>query len=1085
MNVEMYDILKIGDFRFPGGTSTAIEAEIRALSDAGYKVGLLQKDARTLKQQRPVHPAITEQIDKKNAFLVDPATTSRVEAKLVLIHNPFVFEDLPQGPFPKVVADTKIMVAHQPIRDSNGVLYFDVEKVHENAESVVGEGLIWAPISAVSRENMIAEDFRFPIADCDWTNLIFVEDWKVERSGVLGTKPIIGRHSRPDWAKWPATREDMLKIYPDAEDIDIRLLGVGDGLQDLMQGTYPENWETFEFGEIPPRQFLEGIDFFVYFHHPDWVEGFGRTIAEAAAAGAVVILPEYLRQTFGEAALYRRPEDVIDTVKELHQDPYRFMLQSGLGQHMINNLYGPEKYLERIGKYLGHAEFTSDDIDSGSDPVVLEDVSVDVTHIGDFRSCREEIWRIVNDVKIQWENGYKSALIHHPTKTRGDLRIVNPDVQALVEKSMALPVNPETPNVRTKLLTIHQPLSLFEGAGDESYIVGPRVIADKTAVILDRMASSRAIRKRDALLKTIYGRNIIWYGTTAEIRAALQAVPSITVDAQLWTVSISFRDWKDPSTNGRLLPIVGRVSLGEEGQWPTSENLDGSLPVSGEVSSRLLGMTNIKNGPRTCFLDARETFKAQDIMATRFIENLDFMSYYPGYGDFEIPVHAIAYAMCQGVPAILDGRLQNIFGRGPKYMPPARVEGYVTELFAEKEEYARVASEQARIARKNFGPAIHLARLNKLVGTSGQTRVRDRQSNKRTRVLFVSSNGVGVGHLTRLLAIARRMGPTVEPVFLTMSQALPVVEQAGYPVEFLPFHVYANNNPNNWNVWFREHLEQVLDFHQPSAVVFDGSNPYSGLIEAILPRDIKLVWIRRGMWKEEQNNSLSISRQKFFDLVIEPTDIAESRDKGVTAYNRAVTVKVPPIRLLDKEEILSKGQACEELGIDPNRPAVLIQLGSGSNRDIVSMIDTVLDKLKANPSIQPVIAEWMIAPKSLDFWPGIKRLRGFPLSRYFNAFDFTVSAAGYNSFNEIISFSLPAIFMANEHATMDDQGGRAAFVQEEEAAYHIPGLNLDIVERSIENILDPEIQNTMRYNCERLALENGATAAAESIVNFL
>jgi hypothetical protein len=41
--------------------------------------------------------------------------------------------------------------------------------------------------------------------------------------------------------------------------------------------------------EMPVERFLEEIDFFVYFTHPLWRESFGRVIAEAIAAGKLVI----------------------------------------------------------------------------------------------------------------------------------------------------------------------------------------------------------------------------------------------------------------------------------------------------------------------------------------------------------------------------------------------------------------------------------------------------------------------------------------------------------------------------------------------------------------------------------------------------------------------------------------------------------------------------------------------------------------------------------------------------------------------------------------------------------------------------
>ncbi len=173
------------------------------------------------------------------------------------------------------------------------------------------------------------------------------------------------------------------------------------------------------------------------------------------------------------------------------------------------------------------------------------------------------------------------------------------------------------------------------------------------------------------------------------------------------------------------------------------------------------------------------------------------------------------------------------------------------------------------------------------------------------------------------------------------------------------------------------------------------------------------------------------------------------------------------------------------LGLDPHKPAVLIQLGSGSNRDIVTMIDTVVQTLSKYPDIQPMIAEWMIAHQSLNFWPEIRRLRGFPISRFFNAFDVTISAAGYNSFNEIISFGLPAIFMANEHAMMDDQAGRARFAEEQGAGFYLPDSRVDEIGNYLEPLLHPSAQNLIRTNCMRISQENGAALAAQAIAELI
>ena len=45
------------------------------------------------------------------------------------------------------------------------------------------------------------------------------------------------------------------------------------------------------------------------------------------------------------------------------------------------------------------------------------------------------------------------------------------------------------------------------------------------------------------------------------------------------------------------------------------------------------------------------------------------------------------------------------------------------------------------------------------------------------RVMFVSSNGTGLGHLTRSMAVARRLDSNVESLFVTLSRAAPVVRE--------------------------------------------------------------------------------------------------------------------------------------------------------------------------------------------------------------------------------------------------------------------------------------------------------------------
>ena len=83
----------------------------------------------------------------------------------------------------------------------------------------------------------------------------------------------------------------------------------------------PANWQVLPFSTEGVLDFLRSLDVYVYYHHPRWVEAFGRGIIEAMATGLPVILPLYFQALFGAAAVYAAPEAAAAEARALHGDP--------------------------------------------------------------------------------------------------------------------------------------------------------------------------------------------------------------------------------------------------------------------------------------------------------------------------------------------------------------------------------------------------------------------------------------------------------------------------------------------------------------------------------------------------------------------------------------------------------------------------------------------------------------------------------------------------------------------------------------------------------------------------------------------
>lgn len=705
-----FDIIVVADLRFPGGTSTAIAAEIEAQARAGYRTGLVAFKAPVLRYPHPIHPLIRACLDAGWCELLDPETP--VAAGLVLLHHPMILQHLPTRRL-RIDADAVRLIVHQPPFDAAGKPFYNWGRIDRHAAALIGERVMWCPVGPVVRDQL--ESLVEPplLAAEDWHNVLDPDAWATSRTGPNGAVPVIGRHSRPDPLKWPATRAETLLVYPDAADLTVRALGVDRALTDLL-APVPLNWQLLPFTATGVAEFLRSLDVYVYFHHPLWVEAFGRGVLEAMASGLPTVLPATFRALFGDGALYAEPAAAAGLARTLH------------------------------------------------------------------------------------------------------------------------------------------------------------------------------------------------------------AVP---------------------------------------GRW--SE---------------------------------------------------------------------------QGEAAVAT-------------------------------------------VRERFSFQRHVARVAELIGAPAARPTRRPPRRPRT-VLFMTTNGIGLGHVSRALAIARRCPPEIEPVFVTLSQGAKLIEAAGFQTEYLPFHAYLGAEVNRWNEHLGRQLAEMTAFYDPSVFVFDGNTPYSGLLQALRRAPTAwALWVRRGFWRAGAGDA-ALGREGAFDCVIEPTDLADLLDLGPTAKSRSRTRRVAPIQLVDAGDLLDRAAARRELDLPPDHDCVLFQLGAANNFDFAALQQRCLDLLLARPRTTVVFLESPISLAAAELPPEVRALRLFPASRYLNAFDFVVSASGYNSYHELLLSGTPALFVPNEHPQTDDQLARARHAERMGFGLLQRTRELYGLTRQLETMLEPEERAAMRRRMARLDRSNGAVEAA-------
>lgn len=344
-------------------------------------------------------------------------------------------------------------------------------------------------------------------------------------------------------------------------------------------------------------------------------------------------------------------------------------------------------------------------------------------------------------------------------------------------------------------------------------------------------------------------------------------------------------------------------------------------------------------------------------------------------------------------------------------------------------------------------------------------------------VLFITDNGHGLGHLTRMMAVATRAGDRFLPIFLTMSEAFPVVRQMGWPAEYLPSYKKLGMTKAQWGPVFASRLVALLEHIRPRAVVIDHIFPSRVLSDIrAASQGIDFIWSRRGMWREGRNIE-AMECADSFDVIVEPRDVAGPIDIGMTTERFRDVTFVAPVVLVDPREQMDRDQARQSLGIPLEGRAVLINLSDSDVVKLSSLIRQVGDEVASLTDGEQV---HLFAPlhalhrDAISVVEGVTMRPVYPVAMYLKAFDGVVSTAGYNSFHEVLNSGMPGVFVARDADAVDDQERRARFAELSGVGYFAPSVDDPSFRTALQRMLAPDaLDITARVTRKLGAFEGG------------
>lgn len=353
-------------------------------------------------------------------------------------------------------------------------------------------------------------------------------------------------------------------------------------------------------------------------------------------------------------------------------------------------------------------------------------------------------------------------------------------------------------------------------------------------------------------------------------------------------------------------------------------------------------------------------------------------------------------------------------------------------------------------------------------------------------IILATSNGVGMGHLARASAIALALKDHANPIIVSMAGGIAEIpEQLGIRCEYIPGRDRLWMSREKWDAYLRDRLLALVDETNAKVLSFDGVVPYPGVIAAKFGhKTLSLVWVRRGLWQKKPQRFVLGLQSKMMDLIIEPGDIARAYDFGPTAKRNDATL-TSPVSLFQKESALSREAARVALGLDLERPAVLVQLGTGDS-DVNEKMTAALSGLLGWKDLQIILTKHpldkngeSLVPEGLD----IRVVRYFPLANVLHAFDAGVCATGYNGVHELLPSQIPTVFVSNIRGT-DDQEARAKWCHDFGFALRADQSDLEDITAKVRQLQDPEVRLRLAKKCGELAPAIGGVEIAKILFDL-
>ena len=352
------------------------------------------------------------------------------------------------------------------------------------------------------------------------------------------------------------------------------------------------------------------------------------------------------------------------------------------------------------------------------------------------------------------------------------------------------------------------------------------------------------------------------------------------------------------------------------------------------------------------------------------------------------------------------------------------------------------------------------------------------------KTLFFPTNGNGLGHAQRCALVAEALPKGAATAqFAAFPSCVDMLQSRGFPT--LPMAQRTAEHSQEYANDLLNYLRLKQTLHAGDQLVFDGGYVFDSVYRAVSELNLSATWIRRGLWQASQVHPTALERERVFDRVIVPheafPELNSDYSGGGKLHHVGPIVNTQRIDAGERQNI--RDGLAERFGRAPSK-LVVSMLGGGMASDRASQLHMLSALMDAREDALHLVVAWpnAVIDNGLYAWKNTEVVSTKHAARLAQAADLVISAAGYNSFHEMLYAQVPAIFIPQHAPYLDDQESRARAAADRDAATLVLEHELLLLEREVAAHLDGDKADTVRAALAKLALPEPGNSEAARII---